>query len=312
MRAAVVDQNAPGHVALREVETPVPASDEALVRVAATSLTPQEVFYSQSQGPNKLVGCDLAGVVERAAADGSGPKKGTRVIGRVITGAWAELVAAPTNALAELPDDVSFEQGATLPTSALTALYVLERGGSLIGQSVLITAANGAVGLYACQLAKLMGARLIGQVREDKYVDKVIRAGADHVVIDEEGKAASDFGPYMLIADAVGGPVFTNCVNMLDTDGVYVVYGNVSRQDATLSFWPFIERTRASIYAFIISNEFPMKPASKGLARLVEMVSQGKLKTQISLEEQAEKIDSVVQDVSEHRVEGKAVIRMWM
>jgi NADPH:quinone reductase-like Zn-dependent oxidoreductase len=312
MRAAVVDQNAPGHVALREVETPVPAPDEALVRVAATSLTPREVFYSQSEGPIKFVGSDLAGVVERAAADGSGPKAGTRVIGRVITGAWAELVAVPTNALAELPDDMSFEQGATLPTSALTALYVLERGGSLIGQNVLITAANGAVGLYACQLAKLMGARAIGQVRRDKYVDPVIRAGADHVVVDEEGKAAEEFGPYKVIADAVGGPLFANCVNMLDTDGVYVVYGNVSRQDATLSFEPFIQRTRASIYAFIISNEFPVKPASEGLARLVEMVSEGKLKTQISVEEPAEKIDSVIQDVSEHKVEGKAVIRMWI
>lgn len=312
MRAAVVDQNAPGHITVREVEAPVLASNEALVRVAATSLTPKEVYYSQSEGPDKLLGCDVAGIVEKPATDGYGPKADTRVIGRVRTGAWAELVAVPTNALAKLPDDVSFEQGATLPTSGLTALYALEKGGSLLGQNVLITAANGAVGLFACRIAKLMDARVTGQVRREKHVELVTRAGADHVVVDEDGRTAKDFGPYKLIAEAVGGQVLGNCVGMLDTDGLCVVYGNVSGADTTFNAWSFMHQSRASIYAFIIHNEFDLKPASDGLLRLAKLVSEGKLQTQISVEEQAEKIDSVAQDLAEHKIEGKAVIHMWI
>lgn len=276
MRAAVVDQNAPGHVAVRDVEAPVPASDEALVRVTATSLTPNEVYYSQSQGPNKLLGCDLAGIVEKPA-DGYGPQAGIRVIGRVRAGAWAELVAVPTNALAKLPDDVSFEQGATLPTSGLTALCALEKGGSLLGQDVLITAANGAVGPFACQIAELMDARVTGQVRREKHVGLVTQAGANHVVVDESGEAASDFGPYRLVAEAVGGQVLANCIGMLGTDGVCAVYGNVSGDDTQFNAWSFMHHSRACIYAFIIHNEFPLKPASGGLSRLAELVSDGKV-----------------------------------
>jgi NADPH:quinone reductase len=86
-------------------------------------------------------GWDLAGTIERAAADGTGPQASARVVGLLASGAWAELVAVPTNSLAELPEGVSFELAATLPVAGLTALYALEKGGGLVGRSVLVTGA---------------------------------------------------------------------------------------------------------------------------------------------------------------------------
>lgn len=311
MRAAVVDERKPGHVTIREVAAPTPTPGEALVRVTASSLTPSEVDYSQSKGPEKLLGCDVAGIIAQQAADGSGPKTGARVIGRVRTGAWAELVAVPTDALAVLPENISFEQGATLPTSGLTALYVLETGGHLLGYNVLITAANGSVGQFACRLAKLMQARVIGQVRREKHIELVTRAGADQVVVDDSAGAAAEFGPYRLIADAVGGPALGNCINMLEMGGVCVVYANLSQADTTLNAESYLEQSRACIYSFVIHQEFFRKPAANGLARLAQLVYAGKVDIPAYMTENIDRIDLLVQQFTEHRVEAKPVIRMW-
>lgn len=132
VHAVVIDPSATGRLAIREVGPPVPTPSEALVRVQAVSLNAVEVQSSATaQAGWHLDG--MAGVVERAAADGSGPQIGTRVvgIGDPHSRPWAELVTVPTRMLAELPDEVTFAQAATLPAAGLTALFALEKGGSL-------------------------------------------------------------------------------------------------------------------------------------------------------------------------------------
>jgi NADPH2:quinone reductase len=123
MRAVVVDKQTTGRRTIREVPVPQPTASEALVRVAAVSLNRGETRTALSAAADGWrPGWDLAGVVEHAAADGSGPPAGTRVVGLVPAGAWAERVAVSTQALATLPDMVSFAQAATLPVAGLTAL----------------------------------------------------------------------------------------------------------------------------------------------------------------------------------------------
>src|SRR5437764_10913701 len=112
-RAVVVDPNAPGRLVIAPVADPAPERGEAVVRVRAISLNRGEVRRSGMAPAGWRPGWDLAGVVEGAAADGSGPSVGARVVGILTEGAWAERVAVPTHALADLPERVTFAQAAT-------------------------------------------------------------------------------------------------------------------------------------------------------------------------------------------------------
>src|SRR5690242_20128849 len=89
---------------------------------------------------------DFVGVIEIAAADGSGPRPGTRVVGILPSGAWAERVNCRTHAVAELPDAVGDAEAATLPVAGLTALHALRQGGLLLGRKVLVDGVSGGSG----------------------------------------------------------------------------------------------------------------------------------------------------------------------
>ena len=137
IKAVVVDPEAPNRLALADVEGPSPTPAETLVSVSAVSLNRGEVRRAESSEPGFRPGWDLAGTVERAAADGSGPQEGSRVVAFLPSGAWAELAAVPTDSVAVLPEGVSFEEASTLPVAGLTALYALEEGGNLLGGYVV-------------------------------------------------------------------------------------------------------------------------------------------------------------------------------
>ena len=165
MRALVADRSAPSGVSLREAPDPEPGSGEALLEVRAVSLNRGEVRRLPLREEGTIPGWDIAGVVRRAAADGSGPAEGARAVALADEGGWAELAVAPTARMAELPDGVSFADASTLPVAGLTAVRALEVGGPLLGRRVLVTGAAGGVGRFAVQLAHRAGAHVTGVVR---------------------------------------------------------------------------------------------------------------------------------------------------
>ena len=118
--AIVVDTGVDARLSIQAVAAPQPAPGEALIDVRATSLNLGEVRNALTGARHgHRPGWDLAGVVAQAAADGSGPPQGSRVVGFLPSGAWARRLAVPTHAIAPLPDDVSFAQAATLPVAGL-------------------------------------------------------------------------------------------------------------------------------------------------------------------------------------------------
>src|SRR3984885_14957624 len=166
VRAVVVDPSHSDKLMLQSVALPSAAPDDVTVRVTAISLNRGEVNRALSQPTvGARPGWDFAGVIEERASDGSGPPMGTRVVGMLGTGAWAERIRAPSHAVAAWPDAVSDAQAATLPVAGLTALHALRQGGLLLGRRVLVDATTGGVGHLAVQLAAAAGADVYGHVR---------------------------------------------------------------------------------------------------------------------------------------------------
>lgn len=307
IRAVVVDPNAPAHLALGTVDASAPAPAEAVMRVHALSLNRGETRGAQNARPGSRPGWDIAGVVEQAAADGSGPKVGERVVGILRTGAWAELVAVPTTNLAVLPEGVSFQQASTLPVAGLTALYALDRGDGLLERNVLVTGASGGVGHLAVQMAADGGATVTGLVRQEKHVASVKQAGAHTVVADETGEAARGSGPFNLILESVGGQVLGSVMSMVAPSGHIVCYGVSGGGQATFDSATVL-RTRLTISGLAVFTEIARETASVGLGRLARMVAAGTLKPLIAIEAPWTEIGNVAQQLLDRAYPGKAVL----
>jgi NADPH:quinone reductase-like Zn-dependent oxidoreductase len=215
----------------------------------------------------------------------------------------------PTNALAELPDGVAFAQAATLPIAGLSALYALERGGALLDRSVLITGATGGVGLFACQLARLAGARVTALIRRPEQAAQVRAAGAAEVAVGADGAAAEAFAPYHLIVESVGGHVLGKVMGMLTFGGVCVTLGASEAAEVTFDVRRFFV-AGGSLYGFLIFNEVRREPAASGLARLVRLMADGRLQAPITVEAPWTEIANVAHRLIERQFTGKAVLHV--
>jgi NADPH:quinone reductase-like Zn-dependent oxidoreductase len=230
------------------------------------------------------------------------------VVGTVGTAAWAEYVAVPTFALAELPDGVTFGQAATLPVAGLTALRGLERGGLLLERNVLITGASGGVGQFACQIARMSGARVVASVRQDRSEAPAREAGAQEVVVGDDLSPASEYGPFDLILESVGGQTLATAMTLLAPGGTCVSLGVSGGNEATFNVRSFYLTGGASLYGFILFYEARRKPVAGDLARLLRVVADGRLKTRIEFEAPWTRVGEAAQKLTERSYVGKGVL----
>jgi NADPH:quinone reductase len=302
---ALLSETEPPFVRLGEAPDPKPEPCQALVEVRAFSLNRGETRRLATMEPGSVTGWDVAGVVRTAAADGSGPGEGARVVGMVHRGAWAELAAVDTSILAELPDDVSFEAASTLPVAGMTALRALEVIGFVLGKRLLVTGASGGVGRFAIQLANLAGAHVTGLARRTEGLTEL---GVDEVISSLEPE-----GPvFDAIIDAVGGPVLGAAIGRIAAFGTIVNFAATSDEPVAYPTRTLFGRAPgARVYGLMVFDEIQRHDSgTNDLTRLAHLVAAGKIDPQVDLVADWSEAAGAVEALLDRRVNGKAVLQV--
>ncbi|GGU50282.1 zinc-binding dehydrogenase [Streptomyces lavendofoliae] len=287
-------------VAFAEVPQPVPEPGEALIKVEAFAPNRGETFLLEQPRPELLPGKDIAGLVVQAAADGSGPGIGTRVVGHPAQGGWAEYAAVPTHSLAVLPDSIDSARAAALPLAGITALRLLRTAGSLVGRRVLLTGASGGVGHYVTELAVGAGAELTTVTSTPARGERLAELGA-HVVHE----VAAAQGPFDVVLESTGGPDLALALSKVRPGGLLVWFGQASRTPVSLDFFQLLGGSEG---VTIQHFHYAGAPYGSDLSVLVSLVEQGRLHPEISRTTDWARTADTLVDLRERRIRGKAVL----
>ena len=312
VRAVVVDPSHNDKLTLQSAELPPAAPGDVTVRVTAISLNRGEVNRALSQPTaGARPGWDFAGTIEERAADGSGPPAGTRVVGMLSTGAWAERLRAPSHAVAALPDAVTDAQAATLPVAGLTALHALRQGGLLLGRKVLVDGTTGGVGHLAVQLAATAGAVVYGHVRRADQKSMIAEWCGDRIIVAPDLRAAASSGPYHLIVDSVGGSALSAALTMLQPNGTCVTFGVSESPTTTFESGAFFRQGAVRLYGLILFHELrTVEPAGEGLTLLANEIARGRLRPHIEIEAPWTDIAAIARRLIAREFVGKAVLHV--
>lgn len=301
-----------------EYDLPAPGPGEALVRLHAAGLNFIDIYQRTGNLGYKLPvpytpGHEGAGVVEQVGEAVTVVKPGDRVAYTSVLGAYSQAAIVPADKLIALPKELSFHQGAAFPLQGMTAHYLVHEFHRIKkGDTVLIHAAAGGMGLLLVQWVKHLGAEVIGTVSTEEKAKVAKDAGADHVIIYtkqdfvEEVKRLTKAKGVDYIIDGVGKDTFTKNLQAVATRGHVVIFGAASGPaEAVL---PNSLMTRAvtisggSLYNFIrdreellirangvldgikqgwlkliIDHVLPLKDAAKGHALLEDRKTVGKV-----------------------------------
>jgi NADPH:quinone reductase-like Zn-dependent oxidoreductase len=237
MKAIVQDRYGSSDVLeYADVDRPTPGDDDVLIRVHAAGVDPgvwhlmtglpylmRAIGFGLRKPKTRIRGRDVAGQVEAIGRNVAPLQPGDRVFG-ICEGSFAEYVSARQDRLAIMPANLSYEQAAAVPISALTALHALRLGQIQPGQHVLIIGAAGGIGTYAVQLAKGYGAIVTGVCSTSK-IDLVSSIGADRVIDYTRDDFTNSTRDYHLILDTAGNRPLAQLRRALTTHGTLVIIG---------------------------------------------------------------------------------------
>jgi NADPH:quinone reductase-like Zn-dependent oxidoreductase len=322
MKAIVYcDYGPPDVLRLEDVEKPIPAPDQILVRVHAAAANPLDWHYIRGtpyvmrlmaglRKPAEIrIGADYAGTVEAVGSDVTNFKPGDEVFG-VRTGAFAEyVVARAAGGLTLKPPGVSFEDAAAVPVAASTAYQALKQGGVGPGDRILVNGASGGVGTYMIQLAKTMGAHVTG-VCSTRNVALVRSLGADHVIDYKKENYTEQQHEYDVIIDNVGNHGLLANRRALKDDGKFVLIGGGGPEEGQ---WigPMIAPVKALILSPFISQEMgsmlaEVKPEE--LAEIGQLIAAGRVRSVIDRRFSLAEVPDAIRYLETGRARGKVII----
>jgi NADPH2:quinone reductase len=239
MNAIQVSQTGgPEVLALVEVPTPTPKPNEALIEIKAAGVNFIDVYFREGRYPAPLPfinGQEGAGVIKAVGSEVADLKPGDRVAYTSSLGSYAEFAAVPAARLVKIPDGLEFDQAAAAMLQGMTAHYLVNSSYKLqSGETALIHAAAGGVGLLLVQMAKKIGARVIATAGTEEKAQLARDAGADKCIVytqadfETETKKLTDGKGVHVIYDGVGKETFDKDLEVLRPRGYLVLFGGSS------------------------------------------------------------------------------------
>jgi len=310
---------------LTDLDEPVPADDEVLVRVRATSINPYDWHTMRGQpyvarlmpgglglrGPKlRILGCDMAGQVEAVGRTVTGFSPGDHVYALLPQGGFAEYVTVPQGLLAPKPKNLSCEQAAAVPMAAITALLGLrDQGRVRPGQKVLVTGASGGVGTFAVQIARALGADITAVCSGPNAA--LVRSLGAVEVIDYTAQDFTRQGQrYDLLLDIVGSHRAQASVRALKPDGTFVAVGGppgrwlqpAARVFGALALGPLVSQR------MVLTDTGRSTEHKEHLATLTELIEGGKVTPVIDRTYPFADIPAAIRYQEQGHARGKVVI----
>ena len=325
MKAVVyTDYGSPDVLEIRDIKKPVPNDDQVLVKVRAASINPLDWHFIEGtpyimrlgvglrKPKDPRLGVDMSGQVEAVGKNVTQFKPGDEVFGGR-NGAFAEYVCARADrAITLKPANITFEQAASVPIAAITALQGLRDKGKIQpGQKVLINGASGGVGTFAVQIAKNFGAEVTG-VCSGKNVDLVRSLGADHVIDYTKEDFTKGEQRYDLILDNVGNQPMAGFRHALQPKGICVMIGGGGPNDGGL-IGPMGRPVKALLMSPFVSQKMGMFMAElnkSDLTILADMMQSGKVTPVIDRTYPLNQIADAIRYLEQGHARGKVVITM--
>jgi NADPH:quinone reductase-like Zn-dependent oxidoreductase len=311
MKAVVYNKNSlPDKLIYCDVEKPIPNDNEVLIKVVAVSANAAD-YRSIRMGlipKRKIFGADIAGRVESIGKNIQQFKTGDEVIGDLSDcgfGGFAEYTLAPEKALVPKPSKLLFEEAASLPMAALTALQALrDKGNIQQGQKVLIVSSSGGVGTFAVQLAKYFGA-VVTAVCSSKNVERTSSLGADYVIDYTKEDFTKNNKSYDLILAINGNRPLSAYKRILNPNGIYVMVGGALLQvfKSILFGWLMSLGSKKMYFLAAKSNK-------KDLEFIVRLAEDGKIKPVIDRRYSLDKTADAIHYLNEGHARGKVVINV--
>ena len=318
MKAVVYTRYGPPDVLrLTDVETPVPRGDEVLVKVHAVALNGSDwetlrgkPAYSRIGGPfrprHHILGSDIAGRVAATGPEATLFRPGDDVFADILSsmGGFAEYARVPQSALSRMPAGLSYEEAAALPQAGAIALQgIQDKGRVQPGQAVLINGAGGGSGMYAVQLAKLLGAEVTGVDNAGK-LEFMRSLGADHVIDYTRENFTRDGRAYDLILDLAAYRSPLACRGSLHPGGRYLyVGGSVAALLQALLAWPLTGSAGSRKIRVL-----PVRLGVQHLAPLVELCQAGKIATVIDRRYPLGEVPEALRYMGAGNAKGKVIV----